>query len=167
MLCPLAMYSYYQVASLKAFSQQRQVPQLKQVLELEKNFCEACQSFKNERAHHCSTCNRCIDKMDHHCPWVVNCVGYKNHKCFWLFSLYSFVHSLPFFLGFLDRLLFVLVSICPIFRSYVQKWFMDGVKLGVHYVVDLFVHYFYTMYFDDRWNNSQPFLLCNARHNNA
>jgi hypothetical protein len=53
------------------------------------NFCEICQSPKNQRAHHCKSCNRCFSKMDHHCPWINNCVGLRNQKYFYSFLFYS------------------------------------------------------------------------------
>ena len=35
-------------------------------------YCQYCQNWKPDRAHHCSELNRCILKMDHFCPWSVD-----------------------------------------------------------------------------------------------
>uniref|UniRef100_A0A0K0D7S5 Palmitoyltransferase n=1 Tax=Angiostrongylus cantonensis TaxID=6313 RepID=A0A0K0D7S5_ANGCA len=51
-------------------------------------WCDMCNFFKNERAHHCSICKRCIMGMDHHCIWINQCVGSHNHRHFFLFILY-------------------------------------------------------------------------------
>ena len=47
-----------------------------------KRFCNHCQKFKPERAHHCRQCGTCVLKMDHHCPWVSSCIGFYNYKYF-------------------------------------------------------------------------------------
>ncbi|OBA19654.1 zf-DHHC-domain-containing protein [Metschnikowia bicuspidata var. bicuspidata NRRL YB-4993] len=43
-----------------------------------KRWCNKCNNFKPERAHHCRKCNVCVLQMDHHCPWTNNCVGNGN-----------------------------------------------------------------------------------------
>jgi hypothetical protein len=56
----------------------------------EVTYCDKCEQFRPERAHHCKRCGVCVLRMDHHCPWVGNCVGFNNHKyyiltCWWGF----------------------------------------------------------------------------------
>lgn len=56
----------------------------------EVTYCDKCERFRPERAHHCKRCGVCVLRMDHHCPWVGNCVGWNNHKyytltCWWGF----------------------------------------------------------------------------------
>ncbi|CAI2356715.1 unnamed protein product [Caenorhabditis sp. 36 PRJEB53466] len=48
-------------------------------------FCEKCNYWKSERAHHCSVCEKCVLGMDHHCIWINQCVGSHNHRHFFLF----------------------------------------------------------------------------------
>uniref|UniRef100_A0A8R1DS94 Palmitoyltransferase n=1 Tax=Caenorhabditis japonica TaxID=281687 RepID=A0A8R1DS94_CAEJA len=48
-------------------------------------FCEKCNYWKSDRAHHCSVCERCVLGMDHHCIWINQCVGLHNHRHFFLF----------------------------------------------------------------------------------
>ncbi|EFO89702.1 hypothetical protein CRE_07383 [Caenorhabditis remanei] len=48
-------------------------------------FCEKCNYWKSDRAHHCSVCERCVLGMDHHCIWINQCVGSHNHRHFFLF----------------------------------------------------------------------------------
>uniref|UniRef100_A0A1I7TCN2 Palmitoyltransferase n=1 Tax=Caenorhabditis tropicalis TaxID=1561998 RepID=A0A1I7TCN2_9PELO len=48
-------------------------------------FCEKCNYWKSDRAHHCSVCEKCVLGMDHHCIWINQCVGSHNHRHFFLF----------------------------------------------------------------------------------
>lgn len=48
-------------------------------------WCNKCELYKPERAHHCRKCNVCVLKMDHHCPWTNNCVGHRNMPHFMRF----------------------------------------------------------------------------------
>ena len=95
-LCPMAVASYYKATKISSLTKKKPVPMLRNTERLKKRWCDVCQAFKNERAHHCSICKACVDKMDHHCPWVVNCIGYRNHKAFWLFSFYAFLGFVTF-----------------------------------------------------------------------
>jgi hypothetical protein len=52
-------------------------------------YCNSCQLYKPERAHHCSICKKCVLNMDHHCPWVSNCIGFYNKKLFILVLVYA------------------------------------------------------------------------------
>ncbi|KAL4207986.1 putative Palmitoyltransferase [Rhizopus microsporus] len=70
-------------------------------------WCESCQLWKPDRAHHCRVCNACVLRMDHHCPWVNGCVGIGNHRFYIQFLIYvtllaswTFITSLVAFIQF-------------------------------------------------------------------
>ncbi|KAF2862072.1 zf-DHHC-domain-containing protein [Piedraia hortae CBS 480.64] len=45
-------------------------------------WCEACQTWKPDRAHHSRDAGRCILKMDHFCPWVGGVVAERSYNFF-------------------------------------------------------------------------------------
>lgn len=53
-----------------------------------KKWCNKCQNYKPERAHHCRKCDICVLQMDHHCPWTNNCVGHANTPHFMRFLVW-------------------------------------------------------------------------------
>ncbi|CAO0794688.1 unnamed protein product [Mucor circinelloides] len=70
-------------------------------------WCEACQIWKPDRAHHCRVCDACVLRMDHHCPWVNGCVGVFNYRYYIQFLCYvtllgsfTFATSLAAFIEF-------------------------------------------------------------------
>lgn len=54
------------------------------------SFCEKCDHYRPERAHHCQVCGTCILRMDHHCPLIGNCVGWRNHKFYLVLQWWQF-----------------------------------------------------------------------------
>lgn len=68
-------------------------------------FCETCNKFKPDRAHHCKFCNRCYLKMDHHCFWMNNCITISNYKFFICFVFYTWVLCIQFFIIFTPSLI--------------------------------------------------------------
>ncbi|KAI9250556.1 DHHC palmitoyltransferase-domain-containing protein [Phascolomyces articulosus] len=56
---------------------------------LPQRWCETCQWWKPDRAHHCRVCDTCVLRMDHHCPWVNGCVGFANYRYFIQFICYT------------------------------------------------------------------------------
>lgn len=68
-------------------------------------YCNKCQNFRPERAHHCKTCNKCALKMDHHCPWIANCVGLYNQKYFYQFLFYATLGDLIGFICLFNKVI--------------------------------------------------------------
>ncbi|KAI8830229.1 DHHC palmitoyltransferase-domain-containing protein [Chytriomyces cf. hyalinus JEL632] len=63
-------------------------------------YCNKCNTWKPDRAHHCSQCGVCVLRMDHHCIFINCCVGWRNHKYFFLFLFYTVLYCFGMF-GFL------------------------------------------------------------------
>jgi palmitoyltransferase len=57
-------------------------------------WCNVCQNWKPDRAHHCSELNRCIRRLDHFCPWIGGVVTDTTHKFFVQFAFYAFFYCL-------------------------------------------------------------------------
>ncbi|KAK5136732.1 hypothetical protein LTR08_002386 [Meristemomyces frigidus] len=57
-------------------------------------WCQPCQAYKPDRAHHNQDTARCTLKMDHFCPWVGGVVGERSLKPFLQFLVYSCLLSL-------------------------------------------------------------------------
>lgn len=56
-------------------------------------WCQHCNNWKPDRAHHNQDSGRCTLKMDHFCPWVGGVVGERSFKFFVQFNFYSFLFS--------------------------------------------------------------------------
>jgi len=54
------------------------------------SYCDKCDHYRPERAHHCQVCNTCVLRMDHHCPLIGNCVGWRNHKFYLVLQFWQF-----------------------------------------------------------------------------
>lgn len=54
------------------------------------SFCDKCDHYRPERAHHCQVCGTCVLRMDHHCPLIGNCVGWRNHKYYLVLQWWQF-----------------------------------------------------------------------------
>ncbi|EFX05093.1 dhhc zinc finger membrane protein [Grosmannia clavigera kw1407] len=52
-------------------------------------WCNACGTWKPDRAHHSSELNRCVRKLDHFCPWVGGVVSETTFKFFLQFNVYA------------------------------------------------------------------------------
>ncbi|KAG1352451.1 hypothetical protein G6F62_002673 [Rhizopus arrhizus] len=93
-------------------------------------WCENCQLWKPDRAHHCRVCDACVLRMDHHCPWMNGCIGVANYRfyiqflCYvsllatWIFvtSLIAFIqyHGLSTFDNIALAILIMQVSDCTL-----------------------------------------------------
>ncbi|KAI8991773.1 DHHC palmitoyltransferase-domain-containing protein [Mycotypha africana] len=104
-------------------------------------WCEACQVWKPDRAHHCRVCDACILRMDHHCPWVNGCVGIKNHRYYIQFLFYAslyasfvFLTSIIIFiqsrgLATFDGIALVVVIVAGIFTIVIGPFTMSHIWL--------------------------------------
>ncbi|KXS99476.1 hypothetical protein AC578_3762 [Pseudocercospora eumusae] len=54
-------------------------------------WCDYCQTWKPDRAHHNQDVGRCTRKMDHFCPWVGGVVGERSFKFFIQFLFYTMI----------------------------------------------------------------------------
>ncbi|KAF1838198.1 palmitoyltransferase PFA5 [Decorospora gaudefroyi] len=56
-------------------------------------WCDKCQNWKPDRAHHCKELGRCVRKMDHFCPWAGGIIGESTHKWFMQFVAYTALYT--------------------------------------------------------------------------
>lgn len=63
------------------------------------SFCNKCEHYRPERAHHCQACGTCVLRMDHHCPLIGNCVGWRNHKFYLVLQWWQFWACVVFLLA--------------------------------------------------------------------
>lgn len=128
-LAIMIFWSYYKASNAPI----SKIPKQESVTAEE--YCEICNAWKPQRAHHCRQCKTCVLRYDHHCPWIGNCVGYHNYKyfvhfCFWAwvattlyfyqtirFSFYSNGASMKF--GFLAK-----------FCQYIANMFFCGIAIS-------------------------------------
>ncbi|GAB7363857.1 hypothetical protein MBLNU230_g4421t1 [Neophaeotheca triangularis] len=57
-------------------------------------WCETCQIWKPDRAHHLKDIGYCVSRLDHYCPWVGGIVSQRNFKFFIQFDVYAALFSL-------------------------------------------------------------------------
>ncbi|KAF2265069.1 zf-DHHC-domain-containing protein [Lojkania enalia] len=56
-------------------------------------WCDACHSWKPDRAHHSSQLGRCIRRMDHFCPYAGGIISETSHKFFVQFLFYATAYT--------------------------------------------------------------------------
>ena len=74
-------------------------------------YCNKCQCWKPDRAHHCSSCGKCVLRMDHHCPWFSTCIGFNNYKFFIQFLVYMCLFSAVCFIASAHAVIATLYSL--------------------------------------------------------
>lgn len=82
-----------------------EILELKTVSHGRYRYCNKCNVWKPDRAHHCLLEERCVLRMDHYCPWFGCTIGFFNHKFFiqelfyvWVYA--SFLFWVSFYLVF-------------------------------------------------------------------
>ncbi|KAI9478111.1 MAG: DHHC palmitoyltransferase-domain-containing protein [Benjaminiella poitrasii] len=104
-------------------------------------WCNSCQIWKPDRAHHCRVCDACVLRMDHHCPWVNGCVGFANYRYYIQFlcyvsvlAIWTFCTSLAAFIQFhglstFDRLALAMLIISAIITVMIGTFTLSHIWL--------------------------------------
>ncbi|KAF2732360.1 zf-DHHC-domain-containing protein, partial [Polyplosphaeria fusca] len=56
-------------------------------------WCDKCNNWKPDRAHHSSQIGRCIRRMDHFCPYAGGIISETSHKFFIQFLFYTAIYT--------------------------------------------------------------------------
>lgn len=56
----------------------------------DKNYCDECEIYKENKMIHCYECNVCVKRMDHHCVLSSKCIGKYNIIPFYSFIVCAF-----------------------------------------------------------------------------
>lgn len=57
-------------------------------------WCDKCNIWRPDRAHHNRETDRCVRRLDHYCPWVGGLVAERNMKFFIQFNSYTVLYCI-------------------------------------------------------------------------